>query len=342
LAEDWLRRHARNDPWFLHLNFWDVHVPYRTPESYGNPFAGQPISPWLTEEILQRHRESGGLRSARHLLPAREPSPRYPESIGSMADVRRLIDGYDTSIRYVDDCIGRLVAGLEALGIRENTAILIGSDHGECLGEMGAYGAHQLANEQTVHVPMILSWPGLPSGREDTALHYSLDVAATTLDLLGITPRASGDGRSFAEGLRQGKSIGREFLVLSHLAQGVQRSVRFQFGDHSYLATRTFHDAFHRLPEWMLFDLDQDPRGLANLVLSHPTVLDRAKELLAEWLTKALEQSEEGDPLETVLQEGTEAEAQRESHFRRLETAGQKELAAYFRRRSRGHEPEAA
>ncbi len=41
--------HATDDDWFLHVNVWDPHTPYRTPLDYGNPFEGQPIDPWLSE-----------------------------------------------------------------------------------------------------------------------------------------------------------------------------------------------------------------------------------------------------------------------------------------------------
>ena len=55
LAIPWLQRHAQEDNWFLHINYWDPHTAYRTPESFGNPFADDPPPGWLTEEIRQAH-----------------------------------------------------------------------------------------------------------------------------------------------------------------------------------------------------------------------------------------------------------------------------------------------
>lgn len=49
-AMDWLRINADKENWFLHLNLWDAHTPYRAPEEFGNPFKGEPLP-----ESLYRH-----------------------------------------------------------------------------------------------------------------------------------------------------------------------------------------------------------------------------------------------------------------------------------------------
>jgi choline-sulfatase len=54
LALDWMRRHAQRDNWFLHVNYWDPHTPYRTPVEFGDPFKDDPLPAWLTEEVRQR------------------------------------------------------------------------------------------------------------------------------------------------------------------------------------------------------------------------------------------------------------------------------------------------
>ncbi|NUQ02011.1 MAG: sulfatase, partial [Armatimonadetes bacterium] len=64
VALDWLQRHGREDNWFMHLNLWDPHTPYRTPEEYGNPFEGQPLDGWMTEELRARHFAGYGPHSA--------------------------------------------------------------------------------------------------------------------------------------------------------------------------------------------------------------------------------------------------------------------------------------
>ena len=63
-VDKWLEQNGANDNWFLHVNFWDPHTPYDTPEDFGNPFADEPISNWLTQEIIDKQRGSYGPHSA--------------------------------------------------------------------------------------------------------------------------------------------------------------------------------------------------------------------------------------------------------------------------------------
>ena len=87
-------------------------------------------------------------------------------------------------VRYADDAVGTVCSSLHDLGVLEETAIWVGSDHGEALGELGVYADHQAADEVTAHIPAILSWPGVPAGTFG-GLNYHLDVAATVADLAG-------------------------------------------------------------------------------------------------------------------------------------------------------------
>ena len=53
VIDRWLESNGASDNWYLHVNLWDVHTPYRAPESYGDPFADHPLPEWLTEEVVQ-------------------------------------------------------------------------------------------------------------------------------------------------------------------------------------------------------------------------------------------------------------------------------------------------
>lgn len=53
----WIDDHAKSDDWFLYVNYWDPHTPYRAPEDFGNPFADEPLPAWLNEETLERHKQ---------------------------------------------------------------------------------------------------------------------------------------------------------------------------------------------------------------------------------------------------------------------------------------------
>ena len=64
MAIDWIERNASSDNWFLHVNCWDPHTPYRTPEEFGNPFADDPLPAWLTDEFRQHPWDGFGPHSA--------------------------------------------------------------------------------------------------------------------------------------------------------------------------------------------------------------------------------------------------------------------------------------
>jgi len=330
IALDWLERNGQRDGWFLHVHLWDPHTPYRTPVDYGEPFSDQPLPTWLTEEVRASHWESYGPHSARetigfdvHLERARE-FPRQPFEIDSMDAVRRMFDGYDTGVHYADDTVGRLLDQLESQGVLDETAVVISSDHGETLGELGVYGDHHTADEYTSRVPMIIRWPGLGEanrGRVDGALHYQIDAAATLVELAGGRVSSGWDARSFADALRQGRDEGREQLILSHGAWTCQRSIRFQ----DTICIRTYHDGYHPFPEIMLFDLASDPHEQVNLAEEKPTVVHDALSRLEAWHGEMMRSASHGtDPMWTVLREGGpyHVRSQLPAYLKRLRSTG--------------------
>jgi choline-sulfatase len=316
LARGWLDRHARQDCWFLHVQLWDPHTPYRTPETFGDPFAQTPLPGWLSEEVRTRHLDGCGPHSARETMgyddqpPAAIPwnYPRQPLVMDSAAAVRRMFDGYDTGVLYADRCVGELLSALEEVGVLEDTAILVSADHGENLGELNVYGDHQTADQATARVPVVLRWPGLmaaPAARVDHALHYQVDLAATLLELAGGRVPDNWDGKSFAPALRAGREHGRESLVLSQAAWTCQRAVRFRRDDGEYLCVRTYHDGYHGYPEVMLFELDGDPHEQNDLHAVRPAVVHEALARLERWLADMMvSATHPADPMWVVLHEG--------------------------------------
>lgn len=303
-AIDWIERHGREEDWFMFVNYWDPHCWYRAPESFGNPFEGEPIPSWITDEVLERHQHSTGPHCALQLTgPDGAPMPEYPRQVGAIrnrADLVRHFDGYDCGIAYMDAQIGRLFDALEAQGVLDDTAIIIAADHGENQGELGIYEEHSTADEATCRVPMIIRWPGGKSGHVDRGLHYGLDLLPTVADLYGLEPRASWDGRSFAPAIRDGTDCGRDYLVMGNMVLGVQRSVRW--GDWLYI--RTYDDAGRGFPPEMLFNLRDDPHEQNNLAAERPDLCCEANAKLVEWHDKMMATQLDGctvDPLWTVL-----------------------------------------
>ncbi len=337
-ALDWLDRRGTTDSWFLHVHLWDPHTPHNVPTSYGNPFADHAPPSWHTEEVRQRNWNLPGPHSAQEpwgFTPDEwgPPGPRSPWNLATERDVRAIFDGYDVGIRYADDAVGALCDKLADLGVLDETAIWISSDHGEAFGELGVYADHQAADEATAHVPAILAWPGLPASVQP-GLQYHLDVAATVVDLAGVALPPSWDGTSVRPALEAGvEASGRDHLVLTQGAWSCQRGVRF--GDHLYL--RTEHDGFHAHwePE-MLFDVVDDPHEQHDLSGADPALVDLARDLLDGWLVEQLERSfVPVDPLRTILDEGGpfHVRGQLPAYLDRLEATGRAQWAEALRQR---------
>lgn len=315
VAMDWLRRNHSKDNWFLHVNFWDPHTPYRAPKSFGDPFANEPLPDWLSEEVRQEHWRGCGPHSAQEAIGYQEVGdeykrlyPRQPYVIDSHDQVRRMFDGYDTGVLYADTFVGHIVELLEELGIADETAIVISADHGESLGELNIYGDHQTADEHTCRVPLIIKWPGVTDnqqGRCDTGLHYQFDMAATVVELAGGTVANNWNGKSFADSLRAAEVDSREELVLSQGAWSCQRALRFRDEPREFLFMRSYHDGHHAFPDNMLFNLAVDPHEQNDLAATTPSVVHYAASRIDAWLAERMVESTSGvDPLWTVLKEG--------------------------------------
>lgn len=339
-ALSWIERNAARDNWFLHVNYWDPHTPYRAPEAFGNPFESDPLPRWLTPEVFGEHLKHVGPHSANEVSmydDKEDPKwPRHPGRIGDMSGLRRMIDGYDCGIRYMDGHIGRLLDALRGAGVLDDTAIIVTSDHGENMGELGIYGEHATADHATCRIPMLIRWPGMRRGAVDRGLHGNIDLAPTLAELLGRPPHKRWDGCSYASALRDGRDCGREDLVLGQCAHVCQRSVRFG----PWLYTRTWHDGYHLFPEEMLFNVEEDPHEQRDRSASDGAVRAEGVRRLAGWHEAMMGSMPGGaeDPLVTVLREGgpLHARGALPAYCRRLEATGRGWAVPELRRRHPG------
>lgn len=311
-ALEWLERRGREEDWFLHVNLWDPHTPYRTPPDYPNHFTDDPLPAHLTEEYWRQSWNGYGPHSPQELNGFQEQVPyiqgwNAPDQLDSFEAVRWWIDHYDMGIRYADDHIGLLLARLAELGILDDTLIMVSADHGENQGELNVWGDHQTADAITCRVPLIVvppaSWQVGP--RVDAGLHYHFDWAATLIELAGGQIPADWDAVPFTTAFRTAESQGREYLVTSQGAWSCQRGVRFDFQGKAYLMLRTYHDGYKMLDALMLFDLHQDPHEQHNLAAEAPQIVQHGLAYLEDWWQTMMRTSRtDVDPLMRVLRQG--------------------------------------
>lgn len=355
---DWLDRKGKDEkPFFMWVNVWDPHMPYRTPESFGNPFKDDPLPAWYSEEIRAEHWNRAGPHSPQEVLgynadtpdwmdPESENGKKYPSmaerqpfQLKNMEDVRLIFDGYDTGIAYADQAVGRIVQKLKDLGLYENTAIIVSADHGENQGELGIYGDHQTADNITHNVPMVVRWPGVTdtkAGRSDDRLLYSIDMAATSLEFANLDVPKNWDGQSIAGDFVPGKSTRqRDYLVLSQMAWCAQRSARWEH----YICIETYHDSYHDYPRHMVFDLENDPHEQFNLSEERPDLLAKGISILHNWHHEMMDSATHRvDPLHTVMAEGGPLHSRGsdagKAYFERLKETGRAAIAQRFEERS--------
>jgi len=139
--------------------------------------------------------------------PVFSPSPRSPRTDSPKFDDAHYLQGlteddkayirslYEGEIRYVDECIGRVVAQIDRLGLDDVTCICVTSDHGEAFWERGRTGHAFSLHEEQVHVPLVFAGPGIGPATVDVPVS-ALDLMPTLADWIEVDPLVFWRGRS--------------------------------------------------------------------------------------------------------------------------------------------------
>lgn len=124
-------------------------------------------------------------------------------------DIERLRTIYDSAISYQDDLLGQLLAKLEALGIADESMIVITADHGEELFEEKRCGHGASLRDTLARVPLLVHYPKGVKGRVVDEGSEGIDILPTILDTVGapvfeaaqgesLLPLAAGTGAGWA------------------------------------------------------------------------------------------------------------------------------------------------
>lgn len=199
-AKRWIKAH-RDEPFFATVFFTAPHSTYDPPRGYREFFRGLPEGDIVAQ-------------------PLRE----YPRGMDE-GDLAWTVAAYDGEVAYMDAQVGKLLAGLKKMGIRDKTTIVVTADHGEAFGDHNCFKHAYHQWQSVLNVPMIIDSPAIvAAGAYEDRPTTHVDIAATLLDLVGASARARGlPGISVADFLAD-PSANRERIVSSlHNAHGVQR-----------------------------------------------------------------------------------------------------------------------
>lgn len=174
---------------------------------------------------------------------------------------RRYMRNYLSTVKSVDENVGRMLKYLDDNGLAENTIVIYSSDQGFFLGEHGWYDKRWMF-EESFRMPFVARWPSvIKPGSRPEQLIQNIDYAPTFLDIANLETPVEVQGRSLMP-LMKGETLDwRRSLYYAYYELG-EHAVPQHFG----VRTET-HKLFYipQTKEWNLFDLQRDPQEMRSV-----------------------------------------------------------------------------
>lgn len=202
-----LKELVKNDkPWFLGLGFHKPHLDWIAPKKYWDMYDESQI-PIATQVNPPKDGASMGLSES---LEVRVGADMPKSEAFSPELQRKLRHGYFACVSYVDAQMGKMIQALKDSGQYDNTIIVLWSDHGFNLGEMGYWG--KATNyEIATRVPFIIVAPGITDtskGKKSNALVELIDIYPTLCELAGLKKPNTLEGNSIVPLLKKPEKKG--------------------------------------------------------------------------------------------------------------------------------------
>jgi len=194
---------------------------------------------------------------------------------------------YRAAISFVDDQIERLLTALDETGVGDDTLLIVMGDHGECFGEHGIYFDHHGLYDPSIHVPLVLHHPDLPSGRRVDEFVQHVDLCPTILDFVDDSPPQGFDGESLLPLVRGAVDTIREHVVAEEAH--TQRRICLRTDQYKYIellsgSTVCCGCGIVHGGECELYNLEVDPAESNDLSDVRPDLVDSLRTQLYEWI----------------------------------------------------------
>jgi arylsulfatase A-like enzyme len=174
-------------PFFLACGFFRPHLPWYVPREYFEKFPLDSISLPLVKENDTADIPAAGKALIRF---------RDHENVTKYGQWEKAVQGYLASGNFVDECVGRVVNALENSRFKDNTIIILWSDHGWNLGEKHHWRKFALW-ENTTRTLFMIKAPGITGkGSICTRPVNLLDIYPTLVELCGLPPNPKNEGTS--------------------------------------------------------------------------------------------------------------------------------------------------
>lgn len=261
-AIELLNQH-RQQAFFLAVGLIRPHYPMVAPVQYFEPYDWQSMR--LPKTV------AGDLQDIPKLglpgtISTTNPIGKYPDN------QKRMWSAYYAAVSFMDQQVGRILAELDRLDLRKNTAIVFTSDHGYHLGEHGFWQKSNL-HEEVLRVPLIISAPGFHPGRSRSIVEL-VDLFPTLSELAGLEIPASVQGSSLVPVLRDPTATVKVGAL--------------SFNKGHSLRTGRWHYMRYTDGTTELYDMQHDPHEFRNLAAqtAHRRTLEELDQTLDTRLKK--------------------------------------------------------
>lgn len=232
-ALDWIGQ-QKNSSFFICVSIPEPHTPSQVCEPYYSMFPPESLPPVLTS------RKDLPKKSEKYRILAELEDLSCPNL---QRDIPRLRSIYLGMLRLIDDQIKRLVEGVKANGIYDNTLIVILSDHGDYCGEYGLIRKGAGVAESLTRIPMVWAGYGIRAQEQPMEAHVSIvDIFPTFCSVTGAEIPVGVQGRSLWPML-QGMEYPREEFASILVEQG------YGGEDFTYKEPLTFEEAGSYRPD---------------------------------------------------------------------------------------------
>lgn len=243
-------------PFFLSIGFFLPHVPCYATEKWFDLYPEE----HLQLPLIQRNDRDDTPPFSWNLhwdLP--EPRLSWCEEHGQW---KNLVRSYLACVSFVDSQVGRLLEAIQRNGYRDNTIIVLWSDHGYHLGEKLITGKNTLW-ERSTRVPLIFAGPGIGRATVCNEPVELLDLFPTLNELCGLPPVDGLEGHSLVPQLKDSKAK-REWPAITSHNQGnhAVRTERWRYIRYAD-GSEEFYDMQNDPQEWR--NLAGDPAHAATI-----------------------------------------------------------------------------
>ncbi len=256
-------------PFFLFLRHMDPHSPYLPPAPYERAFYhGDECDP-----------------SNKSMEPVMTFKP-FCDYFASwmppgITDKDYVIAQYDGAIAYMDACIQTLFNALEARGVLDETIVIINGDHGETLYDHECWFDHHGLYDVTLHVPLIIRYPGrVPAGKRVAGYNQHKDLVPTLLELADIDTNIAFDGQSLTA-LISGEITSFESEIYITECTWMRKH---GWRTPEWKLIVALEPDFHFKPPVELYNLIQDPDENNNLAETLPDIVNVLETRMKDWI----------------------------------------------------------